>query len=61
MAGADCVFPQFGVARHHVGAGIFKLPTRKSDVTWKNEMIQISEKYCVVDRNLRERKTRTRK
>ena len=28
MPGANCIFPQCGVARYHVGAGIFKLPTR---------------------------------
>ena len=48
-------FPQCDVARHHVGVAIFKLPTRKVDVTWKKEIIQIIEKYRIVDENLRER------
>ena len=55
MPGANCVFPQCGVARHHVSVGIFKLPTRKADVAWKKDIIQIIEKYRVVDKNLRER------
>ena len=45
MPRANCVFPQCGVARHHVGVGIFKLPTRKGDVTRKKDIIQITEKY----------------
>ena len=55
MPGANCVFPQSDVARHHVGVGIFKLPTRKANVNWKKETIQIIEKYHVVDKNLRKR------
>ena len=55
MPGANSVFPQCGVARHHVIAGIFKLPTRKADVVWKKDIIQIIEKYRVVDKKLRER------
>ena len=31
MPEANCVFPECVVARHHVGAGIFKLLTRKAD------------------------------
>ena len=46
---------QCGVARHHVGVGIFRLPTRKGDVTRKKDIIQITEKYRVVDKKLRER------
>ena len=55
MPEANCVFPRCGVERHHVGVGIFKLPTRKIDVKWKKEVIQIIEKYRVMDKNLRER------
>ena len=55
LPGENCVFPQCRVARHHVCVGIFKLPTRKADVTWKKELIQMIEKYCLVDKNLRER------
>ena len=55
IPGANCVFRQCGVARHHVGVSIFKLPTRKADVTWKKEIIQIIEKYRVVEKDLRER------
>ena len=55
MPGANCVLPQCRVARHHAGVGIFKLPARKTDVTWKKDIIQIIEKYRVVDKNLRER------
>ena len=55
MPGAKFVFPQCGAARHHVSVYIFKLPTRRADVTWKKEIIQIIEKYRVVDKNLRER------
>ena len=31
MLEANCVFPECVAARHHVGAGIFKLLTRKAD------------------------------
>ena len=55
MPRANCVFPQWGVERHHVGVGIFKLPTRKADVKWKKEDNSKTEKYRVVDKNLRER------
>ena len=55
MPEANCVFPQCGVARHHVGVGIFKLPTRKADVTWKKDKIQIIQKCHVVDKKFRER------
>ena len=55
MPGANCVFQQWGVAGHHVGVGIFKLPTRKTDVAWKKDIIQIIEKYSVVDKKLRKR------
>ena len=55
MPGANCVFSQCGVARHHVGVGIFKLPTQKVDVTWKKDIIQITGKYLVVEKNLRKR------
>ena len=55
MPEEKCVFPQCGVARYYVSGAIFKLPTRKADVTWKKEIIQIINKYSVVDKNLRER------
>ena len=54
MPETNCVFPQCGVARHHVGAAIFKLPTLKAYVTIKRYMIQIIEKYRAVDKSLRE-------
>ena len=54
MPRANCVFPQCGVARNHVGVGIFKLPSRIADVTWKKDIIQIIQKYHVVDKKLRE-------
>ena len=54
MPGANCVFPQCGVAGNHIGVGSFKLPTRKADVAWKKDIIQITEKYRVVDKKLRE-------
>lgn len=41
MLVTNCVFPQCDVARHHVGVGIFKLPTRKADETWKKEIILV--------------------
>ena len=31
------------------------IPTRKADLTWKKNIIQITEKYRVVDKNLREK------
>ena len=52
MSEANCVFPQCGVARHHVGAGIFKLPTRKACVTMKTYMIQKIEKRLAVEEKL---------
>ena len=55
MPEEKCVFPQCGVAKYYVSGAIFKLPTRKADVTWKKEIIQIINKYNVVDKNLRER------
>ena len=55
MPGANCVFTQCGVARHHVGVGIFKLPTQKADMTLRKQIIQIIGKYCLVDKNLSER------
>ena len=54
-AEANCFFPKCGVARHHVGVSIFKLPTRKVYVNWNKEIIQIIEKFCVVDKDLREK------
>ena len=55
MLGANFVFTQCGIARHHLGAGIFKLPTWKADVTWEKGTIQIIQKYCLVDKKLRAR------
>ena len=55
MPGTNCVFLQCRVARHHVGVGIFKLPTRKAYVTWEKDIIQIIQKYRVVEKRLRER------
>ena len=55
MPETNHVFLQCGVARYHVGVGSFKLPTRKAYVTMKKDMIQIIEKYRVMDKNLRER------
>ena len=37
MLVTNYVFPQCDVARHHVGVGIFKLPIRETDMTWKKE------------------------
>ena len=54
MPGTNYVFLPRRIARHHVCAGIFKLPTWKTDVTWKKKIIQIIEKYRLVDKNLRE-------
>ena len=54
MPRANCVFPQCGVARNHVGVGIFKLPSQIADVTWEKDIIQIIQKYRVVDKKLRE-------
>ena len=54
MPGTNCVFPQCGVARHHVGVGIFKVRTRKADVAWKKDIIQVTENYRIVDENLGE-------
>ena len=38
MPVANCVLPSCGIARHHVGVDISKLPTRKADLIWKNAM-----------------------
>ena len=55
MPEPNWVFTQCGVARYYVGFGIFDLSTRKADVTWKKDTIQIIQKYHVVDKKLRER------
>ena len=55
MPETNCAFLQWGVARHHVSLGIFKLPNRKAYVTMKKDIIQIIEKYRVVDKNFNER------
>lgn len=57
MLEANSVFGQYGAARHFqvVGAGVFKLSTQKADVIQKKKIIQITEKYRVLDKQLRER------
>ena len=56
MTGANCAFPNCGVARHHVGVGIFKIPTRNDEFhnNWRKEIIDIII-YRVADRDLKQR------
>lgn len=57
MPGANCAFPSCGVARHHVGVGIFKIPTRNDEFhnNWRKKIIDVVTKYRVADKDLKQR------
>ena len=57
MPGRNCAFPTCTVSftKTHNFISLFKLPARKCDLDWKNEIVNVLTKYRVANKELNER------
>ena len=57
MPGRNCAFPTCTVSytNKHSFMSSFRIPTRKCDSDWKNDIVKVLNKYRKVDKSLQER------